>query len=437
MDIRIQIVCERKSAVESLEKALADNGLPSQVYESEDDALQALKNTTFQVIIYRKSISPNEQYEFLRRAKAAAPRSVNILLTEDANLDTALKVVNEGLAEKIITEPWKEQALKEVIDSAIKKHWDKTRRNQKKSNTVLANKNVDKWDKLLRKNIKARTRSIFQKKLRLQNLNRELQNNIFETIKALFSFLERKNRWIGNHSKMVAALSYELASELNLPSTIKQTIETAALLHDIGKIGIPDKIVSKSKHLLTKLQLQEIAQHPLVGQEIISPIISLSEVGLIIRHHHENYEGSGFPDGLKGEQIPLGARIIAVTDTFTNLIQKDFQRASNPTEKAKRTMTSKSGILFDEELTGLFLDIIEKKTKKPPRAKREKMVPIQNLITGMMISRDIITTRGTLVLRKGQVLSEKHLNYLREFDKLERIFDNIYILESFENIFPS
>ena len=193
MDIRIQIVCERKSAVESLEKALADNGLPSQVYESEDDALQALKNTTFQVIIYRKSISPNEQYEFLRRAKAAAPRSVNILLTEDANLDTALKVVNEGLAEKIITEPWKEQALKEVIDSAIKKHWDKTRRNQKKSNTVLANKNVDKWDKILRKNIKARTRSIFQKKLRLQNLNRELQNNIFETIKALFSFLERKN----------------------------------------------------------------------------------------------------------------------------------------------------------------------------------------------------------------------------------------------------
>ena len=424
---------EDKTTLESVEKALGSADYEIHSFTNPEDALLALEDNQCRVIIGDQEYKKMSGLDFLKRAGDISKNSIKILLMDSPDLEIATRAVNEGIARKILIKPWNDEELFNLVRDSIETSMHDLEMKQFHENVVEEREKLEKWDELLRNSVKARTRIILQKKAYLESLNRELQGNIFEAIKALFAYLEKKNRWIGKHSKTVAAFSVELAVELNLPSKRVQIIEVAALLHDIGKIGISDKIISKRKHLLTKSQTDEINQHPLTGQKILSPIYTLNEVGMIVRHHHEYWDGTGFPNKLKGEEIPLGARIIGVADTFTNLIDKIYSRAKDPTLRALKDLVSKTGNQLDPKLVEAFLNILEEKRKKPSRIMREEKITLQKLQPGMMISRDIITTRGTVVLSKGQVLDNHHLDYLKEFDRLEKIFEEIFVyLEKFK-----
>ena len=226
---------------------------------------------------------------------------------------------------------------------------------------------------------------------------------------------------------MTAALSSQLAQALDLPQKAIEAIEIAALLHDIGKIGIPDKIISKSSHLLTRQQLDLLARHVNIGRELLEPIFALENIGKMILHHHENYDGSGKPDKLAGEAIPLGSRIITVTDTFINLTEKTHTKVKITQEKAFKELESKGGTILDPVLVEKFIEIVRSSKNRPQTVMLETLMSIEELQPGMLLARDIFSTRGANVLRKGQVLAQQHIDYLKEYDRLEKIFSEIFV----------
>jgi len=144
---------------------------------------------------------------------------------------------------------------------------------------------------------------------------RAAQHAFFQTLTTLAETIDLRDPYTAGHSRRVAAYSRVLAIDLGLPPDVVRTIEHAALLHDIGKVGVPDAVLFKNGPLDDEERLL-IRGHPVIGARLLADVPAMCDIHPCILHHHERYDGRGYPDGLAGMEIPLGARIIAVTDAF-------------------------------------------------------------------------------------------------------------------------
>lgn len=201
----------------------------------------------------------------------------------------------------------------------------------------------------------ARIRSL----LRIKTLHNDLERseNIIFTLALA---LEAKDPYTGGHSERVANLSGRLSMELGLPEVIQDRIYKAGILHDIGKIGVSDTILNKNEALDSN-EYEEVINHPSLGANICEPLDSLIEVIPIIKYHHERFDGTGHPEGLAGEEIPLGARMISITDTFDAMTSARPYRSAIGREKAIEIMEREieSG-QWDPKLIKIFIQMMKK-----------------------------------------------------------------------------
>ena len=194
-------------------------------------------------------------------------------------------------------------------------------------------------------------------------LDDELKNSYLSSVKALAQALEEKDRYTRGHSERVANLSAQLARELDLDADEVEILRTGAMLHDIGKIGVPESII-RSPNALSIEEYDIIKTHPVRGVEILSPIAFLRDHLHLIRNHHEYYDGSGYPDGLRGEEIPLGAQIITLADAFDAMTSSRPYRKAKPAETAKTEILERSGLQFSPEVCTAFQRVYQKQYAK-------------------------------------------------------------------------
>jgi ribonuclease P protein subunit RPR2 len=175
-------------------------------------------------------------------------------------------------------------------------------------------------------------------------------------VRALSNAVEFRDAYTGKHAERVAAYGLEIARRLHLPMAERPDIEFGFLLHDIGKVAIPDAILHKPD-ALTASERELMAQHPLIGAEIIRGIEFLKSAAEIVRHHHEHWDGQGYPDGLAGEDIPLAARVFAVADVFDALTTDRPYRGASSLQVARAIITAESGQQFDPQVVDAFNSI--------------------------------------------------------------------------------
>ncbi|MBU2595131.1 MAG: HD domain-containing protein [Candidatus Edwardsbacteria bacterium] len=180
----------------------------------------------------------------------------------------------------------------------------------------------------------------------LAKANAELQRSYNDTIVAITAAMDAKDSYTRGHSERVRDIAMGIGGKLNLSADSLKKLSYAALLHDIGKIGVSDLLLTK-KGGLTKEEYEEVKMHPVIGGRLVSEIELLKEVAPIIAAHHENFDGSGYPKGLKGEEIPIEARIIGVADSYESMISdRPYRKAYDGNEVQKRL----------DEATGTQLD---------------------------------------------------------------------------------
>lgn len=175
-----------------------------------------------------------------------------------------------------------------------------------------------------------------------------------ETIQALAEALDAKDPYTRGHSDRVAKYAVELGRELKLSEHDVEMLHYAGILHDIGKIGISDTVLNKVGKL-TDEEFKLIQSHTVIGDRMVRPVTFLRGVAQVIRHHHERYDGRGYPDGIKGEEIPIGARIMAVADAFDAMTYDRVYRAGMSTEKAVDELIKGKGTQFDPKIVDLFV----------------------------------------------------------------------------------
>jgi len=193
--------------------------------------------------------------------------------------------------------------------------------------------------------------------VRTKHLNDELVS-VENTILALATAIEEKDPYTEGHIDRVAHYATSLAKEIGLSLHEQQLIRRAAILHDVGKIGVSEAILRKHGSL-TKKEFDRVKIHPIVGERICKPLRQDGVILQVVRHHHERYDGKGYPDGLAGDEIPLAARMMAVVDTYDALTSDRPYRGRLTTEEALRVLRAELEKQLDPRLAIAFISMVE------------------------------------------------------------------------------
>ena len=194
----------------------------------------------------------------------------------------------------------------------------------------------------------------------LLQVRRQLDREHLQTIEAMISSVEAKDRYTQGHCLRVQEYARTIMNRLGrLTPDERNDISTAALLHDIGKIGIPDELLAKPTGLSPQ-EVEAIRSHVIIGENILRNLDSMKEIARWVRHHHERWDGAGYPDGLAGKAIPLPSRIIAVADTVDALLSKRPYRDAQTPEEAVATLRAERGHQFDPEIVDCILPFFER-----------------------------------------------------------------------------
>jgi len=210
-------------------------------------------------------------------------------------------------------------------------------------------------------------------------LYENIKKDYLNTIYALAAAVDAKDHYTHGHSTTVMKYAVKIAQAIGLPEDQVETIKYAALLHDIGKIGISENIINKPSKL-TKEEYAIMKMHPQLGANIVSKIDALKDLIPLILSHHEWINGAGYPLGLRGEEIPLGAKIISIADAYSTMTSKRPYREIMGTDYALKELKKFAGIQFDAELVDVFIKIIEKEQeqeKEQEKAKEKKRIRIK------------------------------------------------------------
>jgi len=299
----------------------------------------------------------------------------SILLFDEQDNEFHPQIVKselEGVGEKQMPG----SALKKVFDEVVKR---------KEAIVVNSNEHQDMSPSLIcaplmiRNSIlgilsirKKKNREVFSKKdlhhilsltkrasLNLENkiLYESIYSNIMDTLKSLISSVQARDHYTEEHSRRVTELSLKIANQMNCSTKDMQSLEIAGILHDVGKIAVPDNILLKPGKL-TDEEYLIIKNHPTIGENILRPVILLEKERRIIQCHHERWDGKGYPLGIAGEEIPFLARILAVADSFDAMTNNRPYRPAMSLEKAVAELVRNKNIQFDENVVSAFIKII-------------------------------------------------------------------------------
>lgn len=282
------------------------------------EALEILKNNPIDIIISDHKMPEIDGVEFLRRSCEIKPECVRLLVTAYSDSNILINAINHGKVYQYIKKPWEPSDLLITLKSAVEYR---------------------------------------QLKIENDRLIYDLKELFSGTVNAIIEALDAKDSFTLGKSRRVTFFSVKMAMYFNLSNENLGKLELAGLLHDIGMIGIPEEILNKADTLNLE-EVEAIKKHVTYGVRILEDIKQLKDVVEIIKFHHERYDGSGYPYGIKGEEIPLISKIISIADTYDSMTSNRSYRKSLSHEEALAKLEEQSGKQFDPVIVEAFKSII-------------------------------------------------------------------------------
>ncbi|GAA4428734.1 HD domain-containing phosphohydrolase [Acidovorax lacteus] len=373
------------------------------------EALSVLERETVDVVISDMRMPGMDGAALLAQVRERWPEVARILLTGYADMNATIAAINEGQIYRYIHKPWDETELRVTVRQAVERQRLERERAALQALTASQNEALRELNATLEARVAERTAD-------LRSANEKLQRSYLTSIKIFSSLMELRSGPLAGHGKRTAQLARRVALAMELPPDAVQDVFVASLIHDVGFMALPDSILSKPVGRLTAEELAQYRRHPELGAQAFMALDEHQGVATVIRSHHERFDGSGFPQQLQGADIALGARILAVVDTYDDLLHGHLTGA-NLTEAEARTLLQRGrGTQFDPEVVDVFLHITQqaKPTQRP-------LVPTdtESLVPGMVLGKDLVSKEGVLLLSAGHVLSAEMIHRIRRYEKTE------------------
>ena len=332
MEDRILIVDDEEVICSILARRLAKEGYLCATANNGKEALTHFYKDTFSLIISDIKMPEMDGIELLKRVRAIHPKMMVIMITGYPEIDMAVEAMRLGAYDFII-----KPADLDLVILSVKKALEKKGLEEE----------VEAYHSRLEGLVEERT-------AKLQQAYRILKKAHLDSVKILAEAIDAKDPYTRGHSDRVKRMSLRIAFQLGFTEDRLESLEFGALLHDIGKIGIKDEVLQKPG-ILSPEEYQHIQEHPLIGVKIVEGIDFFKGMIPIIRHHHEHFDGSGYPDALAGEAIPLEARIIFVPDAFDAMSTLRPHREAMPLQDVLVELEKGKGKQFDPQVLEIFL----------------------------------------------------------------------------------
>ncbi len=340
---RILIVDDEETIRLALRKFLRSRGYEVEITGSGDNALEILDKESFSLMLCDVRMPGLTGVQIVPLAMEKDPNLGIIMLTAVNDAATATEVLSSGASDYLM-KPVELADLQQAVDRALTKRAN-----------LIERRRVDK---LIREEVTLRTAELEREKeaLRLMSIS------IAET---LINAMEAKDLYLRGHSQRVAELCVELALELGLDGPMVEDLRLAGRLHDVGKIGIREEILNKPGRL-TQEEFDHVKQHVRIGLDILAPLHHIKTPLSYIEHHHEHWNGAGYPNGLSGEAILLGGRILCVADTFDALTSKRAYRDPLSPLATLEHLKIDVGKQFDPRVYDALIRVITRRLEEEP-----------------------------------------------------------------------
>jgi putative nucleotidyltransferase with HDIG domain len=334
----ILLVVDEDAVRTGLARQLKQPGHHVLVASSGPEALETVRREKVSAVLLDTRLKGSSAIELVPALLELEPTLAILMVTGVNDSTTAALCMQRGAID-YVTQPLDLEHVGRAVTRALQRR-----------HTVLEDTRINRW---LNDDVHQRSAELRRERETLERLS-------VATLEALVNALEAKDPYLRGHSARVADLSAGVASELGLSDEDVEMIRTAGRLHDIGKIGIREEVVNKQGPL-TDDEYEHVKQHVLVGSQILAPLVHLKDVISFVRNHHERWDGFGYPDRLKGEAIPLGARVVGAVEIFDALTTSRPYQEKMPAETAVERMSDLIGSVIDTSVHGALEAVVKRR----------------------------------------------------------------------------
>jgi response regulator RpfG family c-di-GMP phosphodiesterase len=417
MTATILFVDDEPSILSSLRRLFRPHGYSIFIAESGEQGLQILEKESIDLVVSDMRMPEMDGAHFLELVRQRWPHVVRLLLTGYADVTSTIAAINCGEIYRYIAKPWDDNDIVLTVRDALEHQRLAAENDRLLALTQQQNDALKSLNASLEQKVAERTAEV-------QQALKDLKRTFIDTVHVFSGLIELRGGKIGGHSRRVAEHARAIAQRLNLSEVELQDVMLAALLHDIGKIGLPDHILDKPFNMLSAEVRGEVMKHPQKGQAVLMGIAQLKNAALLIRHHHECFDGSGYPDHLAGLAIPLGSRILAAANEYDALQLGTLVGRELKPNEALRFLVDNRGKRYDPAVVDAFNTLLAENHKAlfievPTRPARLK--------AGMELTQDLLHKDGYVLLAKGYRLDPEVINQLIRMEEVEGISVTLFI----------
>jgi response regulator RpfG family c-di-GMP phosphodiesterase len=322
------------------------------------EGLQVLEQESIDLIISDMRMPQMDGAEFLSRAAESWPDVVRILLTGFADIESTISAVNKGKIYSYCSKPWDDQELKALVDKALAQKRMAEERIQLFEIINQQNQQLKDFNSQLEAKVEQRTEQLKSSLQQIDIANKTLKKQYTDTIKTFARIIEMRPGIKSGHAKYIAEVSFKVATRMDVAEQEKKHILYAGLLLQIGKMGFEDSLLSKPFYSMTQETRERYLSHAVEGESLLKSMAQLKEAGRLIRHQFEYYDGSGYPQGLLGDQIPLGSRILAVVRDYLSFLEGSMTGKSMTVSDVLTRLKNKKSIFYDAIVVDAFLTVL-------------------------------------------------------------------------------
>lgn len=344
---QVLFVDDEANILSSLRRLFRPSGYQIRVATSGAEGLAMLAEQPADLVVSDMRMPEMDGAQFLGQVRARWPETMRILLTGYADMQSTIEAINRGQIFRYISKPWDDNDIQLVVRQALERK--QLEREKQRLEALTAKQNEELQDLNASLELKVMERTV-----ELRKAHDKLKSSFLTSIKVFAGLIELRESTLAGHSNRVASLARKIAVRMKMPQNEVQDVFVAGLLHDIGKIGLPDSLLTKPLTHMTGAELGQLRKHPEKGEQALMALQDLHGAAVLIRSHHERFDGQGYPDGLSGIAIPLGARILALANDYDGLqIGIVAQRRLAP-EDARNMIVDGRGKRYDPQVVDAF-----------------------------------------------------------------------------------
>jgi response regulator RpfG family c-di-GMP phosphodiesterase len=445
------LVDDEASIIKALQRLLRKEGCTILTAGSGAEALALLEQTGGRVslIISDQRMPGMNGAQMLEQSVKIAPDAVRYLLTGYSDLEAIVDAVNKGKIHRYMSKPWDDTELIDMVRSGLAQVEMRLENIRLTELTERQNAELSRLNKELEQKVSERTWALQYQNKMLQAANGSLEKSMVDTVRLLVSLVQSSNPKLGGYMKEVGRLARDIARQSGLSEKQQNAIEMAGLVHDIGLLGMPELMLQKDRKIMNRQEFEAYSQHPMMASLSLASVEGLKEIAEMVLCHHENVDGSGFPQRLAAEKISQGARILAVAADYVSIVELWHTSVQDLLSFARRYLAPEVAGALDINDANLRQDVAEKIIRQGVGSRYDANVvqsflqtlakkrPYQNirqvnegqLTAGLILMQDVRLKDGRLLLTKGTIINDRIIESIRTIGNRGLIQDAIEVAD--------